>query len=315
MALNSVSRGYNSSSRTANHPGAFFDLSSTEFGQVGGAAASLAYNAGAGSLAMSTAHVQITWITANGESLPNTEATVAVSASTGAVTVTQPTVPTNGAAVVGWRVYSSATTATNALQVSALSTTQVQSTFTVSDGKGGTTTLSAFPVATTAVQILIYGAGATVPLYDTSGTQHALPSVGANTSADYYLLIPNSGSLWKVQGAVDFSFPQSAAQTTGVALVGADFVMPLYPGTSTSATQNATYMVLNGYCFLCTVSGTTASTFPGQANFNTTRGVTSTDGSVTWICLGKSGLIRLHYVNATGSAAIPVAQHMDLFQL
>src|SRR5258707_3274178 len=119
------SQGYTSSPRVANAPGGYYEVFQGDFGVLGGPLANPVYNAGAGSLAMGTAFVKITWITAQGESLPSAEGTIAVSAGSGAVTVTKPTTPANGAAVIGWRVYSAGVTNTQLLNVPANFTNKV----------------------------------------------------------------------------------------------------------------------------------------------------------------------------------------------
>jgi len=306
----STSKGYLSSARVSNAPGAYYEVKQTDFGALGGAAPSLAYNAGAGSLAMSTARAAITWITAAGESLPSAEATVAISAGTGAFTVTQPTVPTNGAVVVAWRVYSSSGGAgTPLLNAAANSTTQTQSNFVTTQG-----TLAAFPVATTAVQVLIYGAGQAEPAIGQSGIQLPLPSVGANTSADYFIIVPNQTGQFETQKSVQMMKPQGIPDGVGIVGTIVGFQMPLYPGTSQSVSL-AAYMVMNSFLFVCTAAGTTASTFIGGPAFATAKNATTTDGTVTWTCLGKAGLINLRFVNGAGSAAAPSAQEMDFFQI
>lgn len=304
------SKGFDSSYRGSNAPGAYYHIAASDFGSAAPVLVNgdLAYNAGAGSLAMSTAHVQITWITAEGESLPSAEATVSVSASTGAVTVTHEAAPTNGATVIGWRVYSSATMGSEELQVNANSTTQVQTNFTTTQG-----VLKGFPIATAAVQILIYGTGATVPVTDQSGIQTALPSVGANATKNYFAVVPNSGSQWKTYKAVDFMRPDGTQEAAGISLSQLDCIQPLYPGTSQSVSAGA-YMVMNGYLFVAAVGGTTAATFIGFSKFNLTKAATTTDGTVTWESLGKAALIRFLFSNASGSAATPVAQTYDIFE-
>lgn len=322
------SRGYNSSFRGALNPSAFYQVGGSDFGQPAPGTPSLAYNSGAGSLAMSTAHVKITWITTEGESLPSAEATAAISASSGAFTITQPTVPSGagqGATVVGWRVYSSAAASSEELNSSALSTTQAQSTFVINKRGGGTSTLTGFPIATTAVQVLIYGTGATVPTIDGSGIQTAFPSVPPNTTADYDFIVPNSGSQWKTYKPVNFQRPNGEPETAGISLsANLDCISPLYPGATPGATTytqvtvaNGVYMVMNGYLFQATQAGSqsTATTFIGWAAFNTTIGGTTTDGSVTWTCLGKAVLVRAHFANSTASAAYPQQQQYDLFEL
>lgn len=315
-SVTSSQRGYNSSARTALNPRAFYEVFGTDFGATAPAAPSLAYNSGAGSLAEGTAYVKITWITAQGESLPSAEASQAIAAGSGAVTITQPTVPTNGQTVVGWRVYSADATGAEALNAATNSTTQAQQSFTVSNGSGGTSTISGFPISTTAVQVLIYGAGASVPLVDRSGIQNALPSVGANTSVDYVLVVPNQGSEWRQQSAVSYIRPDGTAETVGISIGGVDVINPLYPGTSTNVTAGtgvSSYIVLNGYLYQATTSGETTSTFIGPGAFNQSRGATTTDGSVVWTSLGKASIVRIRFVNSTDSAAVPAAQEYDLF--
>lgn len=312
----SSQRGFNSSFRGALSPRAFYEVFGTDFGATAPAAPTLAYNAGAGSLAASTASSKVTWITKNGESLPSAEATDTIAAGSGAFTITQPTVPTNGTAVIGWRVYSGNGTGNEALNAASNSTTQAQQNFTVSNGSGGTTTITGFPIATTAVQVLIYGAGAAAPLVDRSGIQTALPSVAANSSDDYVLVVPNQGSQWRQQSAVDYIRPDGTAETSGISIGGVDVVNPLYPGTSTNVTAGtgvSSYCVLNGYLYQCTTSGETASAFIGSGAFNQARGATTTDGTVVWISLGKASIIRIRFLNSSGSAAVPAAQEYDLF--
>ena len=269
-------------------------------------APTVAYNAGAGSLAMGSAFVKLTWITKEGESLPSVEGTVVISASTGAATVTIPTAP---AGVIGFRVYSAGTTALEELNTSALSTTQVQQNFVTNQG-----TLLGFPIADTTVQILIYGTGAAVPVVDNSGIQPALPSVAANSTAIYDFVVPNTGSQWKVQKVVDFSRPDGTQETAGISIGQVDCISPVYPGTATVVATGA-FTVLNGYLFKATVGGTTAATFIGFSKFNTTKGATTTDGTVTWTSFGKAALLRAVFSNASGSPATPVSQTYDFICL
>lgn len=311
------SRGYNSRAYISPAPGAFAVIGSTDFGASAPATPSLAYNAGAGSLAMSTANVKLTWITAEGESLPSGNATVAVSAATGAVTVTIPAVPTTGAKVLGFRVYSASTAAT-LLNVSALSTTQVQQNFVTNQG-----VLSGFPIADATVQILIYGAGAAVPTVDNSGIQPALPLVGASgsgtASVDYFAVVPNTGSQWKTQKSVEYMRSDGVADPEGIILQKIDCIAPTYAQLGGTNGQGATValgavMVINGYAFVATVGGTTAATFIGFSKFNLTKGATTTDNSVTWTSQGKAAFLRFRFANVSGTAATPVAQAYEIFQ-
>ena len=305
----STSRGYLSSSRGAPECSAYYEVLQSDFGALGGAAPALAYNAGAGSLAMSTARCAITWITAQGESQISAEATVSIAAGSGAFTITQPTVPTNGAPVIGWRVYSSSGGAgSELLNVAPASTTQVQQSFQTTQG-----ILSGFPIATAAVQVLIYGAGQAIPSYDQSGIQSPLPSVAANGTVDYYVRIPNAGGLWKPQKQVNYMRPQYATESAGITVGNVDCAPLLYPGPNV-AVSLGTYMVMANTLYLCTAAGTTGNPFIGGAAFNQAKGSTTTDGTVTWTSYGKSTLIRVHFSNSSGSAAIPVAQEYDFFE-
>lgn len=324
MAQITGSRGYDSSYRGSNAPGAFYAVYTSDFGEPAPAAPVLAYNAGSGSLATTTAHVKVTWITAEGVSLPSADAAVQVSASTGAVTVTQPTVPTNGATIIGWQIYSQGSTGT-LLNTAAASATPSPTTFVTSAG-----TVTGFPVATTSVRIGVYGTGAVVPTIDQSGIQPALPSVPSvsgtnNAYADYYFIVPNSGSLWKNYKPVDVIRPDSVVETAGIsASFPFECQSPLYPGatpgtstyTQVSVAPN-TYMVMNGLLFVSTQTGSQniAATFIGSAAFAVAKGTTVTDGSVTWLCLGKATLVHARFENSdTQANHIPTAQEYDLFQ-
>jgi len=306
------SKGYTSSARMSPAPGAFLQVPATAFGApIPGVF--VASDVGSGGSLNATGYLKITWITTDGESLPSAEVTRTVSGGpSGSISIAQPTVPTGGASVVGWRLYAGTVTATEYLATTTAQVTQAQSSFTTNSGS-----LTGFPVATTTLTLKVYPtSGTTVPVVSTGGAQQPFPSVGANTTADYYFVVPNSGALWKVQKAVDYMRPSGTAETAGISIGGnMDCIAPLYPGTSQSVTQGTTsYFVMNGYLFWATASGTTASTFIGFSAFNITDGGTTTDGTVTWTCIGKAVLVRAHFINNTGSAAYPVAQEYDLFQ-
>jgi len=302
-----MSRGYNTRAYISPAPGAFYVIGTGDFGLPVPALVNgeLAYNAGAGSLAMGTAFIKLTWISQEGESLPSAEASVVVSAASGAVTVTIPTAP---AGAIGFRLYSSGTTGLEELNTNALSTTQAQQNFVTNQG-----TLSGFPISDTTVQLLIYGTGAVVPTVDHSGIQANLPSVGANTTVEYYAFVPNTGSQWKVQKSVQYMKSDGVADPAGILLSKIDCIAPVYPGVSTVVALGAV-IVINGYAFKCTVNGTTAATFIGFSKFNLTKGATTTDGSVTWTSFGKAAWLRFTFGNTSGSAAIPASQVYELFQ-
>lgn len=312
------SRGYTSSARVSSHPGAYVEIPAADFGVVGGGAQgvapAIAYNAAAGSLAMSTARAAITWITTQGESGPSAETTVSIAAGSGAFTLTKPTTPTGGATVLGWRVYSSSGAAGSALlNVAANSTTQVQQNFVTAQG-----TLAGFPISQTTVQVLIYGAGQAEPLADFSGAQAALPSIALNTTIDYYFRVPNTNSQWKIQKSVEWMRPSGIAEPAGVLVGPMDCIAPLYPGLGASVTASIAtpiYFVMNSFLFVASATGTTAAAFIGFANFNQTRYGVTTDGTVKWTCLGRASLVRCHFGNNTAASLTPATQEYDLFQV
>src|ERR1700704_4895964 len=182
----------NAQSRAAISVAAFYPIAQTDFGVLGGPVPVLAYNAGAGSLDMSTARAAISWITAQG-----------------------------GSTVLGCRVYPSSVAAGSVLlNVGANSTTQVQSNIVTTQG-----TLLCFPVATTSVQVLIYGAGQAEPTFNRSGIQPPLPSIAANTTAEVGLKIPESFSPFR---SVLVEQPNANTETAGISLVAYYCRAPLW---------------------------------------------------------------------------------------
>jgi hypothetical protein len=320
MAQN-TSRGYTSSARVSNEPGAYFEVLSSDFGVSGASvltAPTLAASGTAGSLGSTTARAAITWITAVGESVPTAEATQAVTQS---LQVTRPATPATGATVIGWAVYTSSGAAGSALRniVPAAFSVGTMQTFSTSEGP-----VQGFPIATTTVTLGTYGTGVAEPQVDLSGVQQAMPSIPANASIDYFFRVPNSANRWRVQKSVEWMRPGGLAEPGGVVIGPADVINPVYPGTSFAITETATsatlgpvqttYMALNGLLFAAIAGGTTAATFIGSAAFqNVARFATVTDGTVTWICLGRATLVRFHFGNTTASIIIPAVQEYDLF--
>jgi hypothetical protein len=306
------SRGYSSSARVSNAPGAYIEILQADFGVLGGAAPVLTPSALGGSLATSTARVAVTWITAQGESKASAEATTSVTGPTGSVSIAQPTVPTtvNGNVVLGWRVYSSSGGAGSAL-LNTAGTVQTQVPFVTSEG-----VLYGFPIATTTVVLQVYGTGQAEPAVDFSGAQPAMPSVPANSTVDYFFRVPNTGSQWKVFKSVHFMRPEGIADPAGLTFGPLDCTSPEYPGTSATVTAGETsYFVMNNTLFIAIVSGTTAATFIGGAAFRVPNGATVTDGSVTWLSLGKRALVRARWSNVTTGALTPASQEVDIFEL
>lgn len=320
------SKGYSSSYRGSNTPGAYYQILTSDFGANAPAAPTLTLRGATGTLASSTANVKITWITAEGESIASPAAAISISAANDGLTVALPAVPTNGATVIGWRVYSQGSTGAPLLDSAATSTVPAPTAIATTQGS-----LLGYPIATTSIFLNSYGTGAGVPNIDLSGVQPALPSVPAANagaapggSADYYFIVPNSGSQWKNYKSVGLMRPDSVVETSGITLnFPLDCQSPLYPGAtagSSAFTQVSvapgTYMVMNQNLFVASQTGSQniAAAFIGAAAFNVAKGTTVTDGSVTWYCLGKATLVHGRYENATTTAAIPVAQETDLFQ-
>jgi hypothetical protein len=323
------SKGYNSRAAVSAAPGAFYVIYASDFGATVPALVTLVSGTTAAASLSTTGDVFVktTWITAEGESVASNEVSIAINTTTTThyVAVQQPIVPTNGQTVIGWRIYTSYTTNTELLNTT-LDTTNFTTT------NGGVLAGIALSSNTSAqVQVLAIGAGAAFPAFDQSGVQAPLVSIGANTGVEYYAVVPNSGSQWKQQKSVDFMKSDGTVETLGVTLNHLDFIQPVYPGASgqpaggsnpPSATYTqasvapGTYMVMNGYLFVATQTGSqnTATTFIGFSAFNTTKGKTTTDGSVTWLCLGKAGLVRFQFGNVSGSPVTPTAMTYELFQ-
>ena len=318
------SKGYSSSYRGSNAPGAFYQILTSDFGEPIPGAPTLTVRTASGTISSTTSNVQLTWITAEGVSLPSTNTGILVNSADGGVSIVQPTVPANGSPVIGWQVYSQGSTGAPLLNTAGI----VPAPVSIKTNGG---TVTGFAVATTTLFQNSFGTGAGVPTIDQSGIQPALPTVPAyNTgaapggTADYYFIIPNSGSLWKNYKAVGVMRPDSVVETSGIsAAYPFDCQSPLYPGAtpgSATYTQESvapnTYMVMNGNLFISTQTGSqnTAGTFIGGAAFNVAKGTIVTDGSVTWLCLGKATLVHARFENSTSSAATPVAQEYDLWQ-
>ena len=322
MANITGSKGYDSSYRGSNTPGAFYAVYTGDFGEPAPAAPSLAYNAASGSLAVGTAHVQVTWITTEGPTLASSAAVIESSSAAGQVVVSQPTgVPTNGATVIGWQVFSQGS---SGVLLNTTGTAPAPQSIAVNGGN-----VTGFLVTTTQVSINTYGTGAVVPAYDQSGIQPPLPAVSNLSSSDYDFIVPNSGSLWKVYKPVQFARPDGTAETANIGIsANMDCIQPLYPGATPGSSTytrtgvgNGTFMVMNGVLFEAVQlsTGTTAGTFIGGSAFaGIAKGSTVTDGTVTWLSFGKAALVRAHFLNTGSSAsgtATPVAQEYDLFEL
>jgi hypothetical protein len=160
------------------------------------------------------------------------------------------------------------------------------------------------------------GAFAIIAVSDfTNGAQDVIPALLANTTVDYFLKVPNTGSQWKVQKTVNYIHPDlGVTETAGIVFGGMDCIQPVYPGVNTVVAQNV-YTILNGYLFKATTGGTTAIKFIGFSNFKTVKGQTTADGSVVWTSFGKAALVRVRYANVTSAGPLtPVAQTTELWE-
>jgi hypothetical protein len=253
--------------------------------------ANLAASASGGSLATTTGAFKITWITANGESLPSAEATVSVTGATGSVTVSLGSVGSTNtgtqalaAPIIGWKPYSGSGAGNELANEVAASLSVALATLILPNGN----TLTYIPIATTSVVVKVYGNGAAPPTLNTSGIQQPLPNIAANNSADQFAVVRRS---FRPQKEVNWIRPNSAADAGGLLVSLMDCVAPLWP-VSTAVTAGVTpnYIVVNSTVFICSVGG------------------------ATWTSLGEAALVRIRWSNTTGSAGQPTSQEYDLFQ-
>ncbi len=308
---------------TASPSSAGHLIRSTDFGVLPPGTTGTAFSAGAnltasasgGSLATTTGAFKLTWVTANGESLPSVEATVSVTGATGSVTVALASVGStntgaqaNAAAIIGWRIYSGSGSGNELANEAAASLSVTLSTLVLPNG----TTLLYIPIATTSAVVKVYGAGAAVPTVNTSGIQQPTPNIGANNSADQNLVVRRS---FRPDRMVSWTRPRSSADAGGLLVSLMDCVAPLWPAsTAVSAGATPNYIIVNSTVFICTTAGTTASSIPAGLGTRPTKGTTVTDNSAVWTSLGEAALVRVRWSNTTGSAGQPIAQEYDLVQ-
>lgn len=307
--------------RTASPASGGYVVKSTDFGVLPPGATGTAFSAGAnltasssgGSLATTTGAFKITWITANGESLPSVEATVSVTGATGSVTVALGSVGSqntgtqlNAAAIIGWKIYSGSGTGNELANEAAASLSVALSTLVLPNGN----TLTYIPIATTSAVVKVYGAGVAPPTHNSSGVQSPLPNIGANNSSDQFLVVSRN---FRPEKQVGWARPRSSADAGGLLISLMDCVAPLW-ASGTSMTADTSYIIVNSTVFVCTVSGTSAGSIPAGLTTRPAKGTLVTDNGATWMSLGEAALVRLRWSNTTGSAGQALAQEYDLVQ-
>lgn len=307
--------------RTASPVSGGHLVRSSDWGVLPPGATGTAFSAGAnltasssgGSLATTTGAFKITWITANGESLPSVEATVSVTGATGSVTVALASVGStnagtqlNAAAILGWKIYSGSGTGNELANEAAASLSVALSTLVLPNGN----TLTYIPIATTSAVVKVYGAGVAPPTHNSSGVQLPLPNIGANNSADLFVVVTRS---FRPQKEVNWIRPSSSADAGGLLVSLMDCVAPNWP-QSTAVTADSNFIIVNSVAFICTIGGTTASAIPTGLTTRPAKGTLVTDNGATWMSLGEAALVRTRFSNTTGTAGQPLAQEYNLFQ-
>jgi hypothetical protein len=297
-------------------------IQSSDWGVLPPGTTGTAFSAGAnltnvgsgGSLANGNTFFKITWVTANGESQPSVEASVTVTGGpSGSVTVALASVGSKNtgtqalaAPIIGWNIYSSTTTGTELLNKDANSLSVALSTQVLPNG----TSMTFIPIATTSAAVKIVGNGAAPPTHNSSGIQLPLPNIGANNSADLFLVARRD---FRPQKEVNWIRPNSSADAGGLLVSLMDCVAPIWP-QSTAVTADTNYIVINSTVFVCVISGTTASSIPAGLTTRPAKFTTVVDNTATWMSLGEAALVRARFSNTTGSAGQPIAQEYDLFQ-
>lgn len=265
-----------------------------------------------GSLPTSTGAFKITFVTANGETAASAEATVSVTGATGsvAVSITNQTLNTgtqaNAAPIIGWNIYSGNGAGNELLNNAVASLTVALSSVTFPSG----VTQTYIPIATTSATVKLYGTGQAPPPANLSGIQQPLPNIGANNSADTFLVVKRT---FQVQKIVSWARPNSSADAAGLAPALMDCVGPLW-ASNTSFSAGA-FILVNRVVFMATVGGTsTNGAIPTGLTTRPAKYTTVTDNGVTWLSLGEAALVRARWNNTTGSAGAPLAQEYDLVQ-
>jgi hypothetical protein len=309
------------SNQTASPVSGGHIILSTDWGVLPPGATGTAFSAGAnlaasssgGSLPTSTGAFKITTVTANGESTPSVEATVSVTGASGSVTVSLASVGSLNtgaqalaAPIIGWNIYSGNGAGNELQNIAAASLSVALSTQTLPNG----TQMTFIPIGTTSAVVKLYGTGAAPPKHNSSGIQLPLPNIGANNSADLFLVVRRD---FRPQKEVNWIRPNSSADAGGLLVSLMDCVAPGWP-QSTAVTADTNFIIVNCTVFVCVVGGTTAGSIPAGLTTRPAKGTTVVDNGATWLSLGEAALVRTRFSNTTASAGQPIAQEYDVFQ-
>ena len=309
-------------SRQAQPGSAYYAVARQDWGVLAPGATGTAFGNGnltnvgsGGSLANGNFFAKITWVTALGETTPSAEGTVTVTGGpSGSVTIALGSTGSlntgaqlNAQPIIGWRIYTSSTTGTELANEAAASLSVALSSITTK--RGGT--LLYIPIATTSATVKVLGAGAALPVVNTSGVQDPLPAITTNVTADVSVRVPIGFNIGR---PTLFARPNATADASGISVEGVDCVAPLWP-QSTAVTQGTSYIVVQNVLWQCIVSGTTGSSIP--AGFGTSANTlyaTVTDNTATWQNLGRFHVLTLRFANLSGSTAQPTANEFDFWQ-
>jgi hypothetical protein len=268
-----------------------------------------------GSLANGSFFTKITWVTALGETTPSAEGTVTVTGGpSGSVTIALGSTGSlntgaqlNAQPIIGWRIYTGSTTNTELANEAAASLSVAMLSIQIKRGGG---TLLYIPIATTSATVKVLGAGAALPVVNTSGVQDPLPAITTNVTADVNVRVPVPFNIGR---PTTYARPNATADASGISVEGMDCVAPLWP-QSTAVTQGTSYIVINNVLWQCIISGTTGSSVPNFAGSNNTLYATLGDNGATWQNLGRWHLLTLRFANLSGSTAQPTANEYDFWQ-
>ncbi len=154
----------------------------------------------------------------------------------------------------------------------------------------------------------------TVKSTDWNSIQMALPSIGANTTAEVFVPVTKRFS---VKGFVDYSRPDGKTDPGAVSIAAIDCIAPAWPASTavTNAQPTPNWIVVNGTAFQCTTAGTTAGTIPAGLTTQPAAGTTVTDGTAVWTSKGQRGaVIRIRFANSSAGALTPTTQTYEFYQ-